>query len=161
MDINAKARLRVVKSLHTIIWAFFVGCILAIPVEALLRRFDRALLLIACVMLEVVTLALNSWHCPLSGVAARCTADRRANFRHLSSRIVGCPHKAHLRSAIRSGGDNERHLKVLARCAKLRRKVRDARADWWFTGTYPVLRDAQKVKSSAGVSGYENHYTLV
>jgi hypothetical protein len=80
MDMNAKARLRAVKSLHTIIWVFFVGCILAIPVEASLRRFDRALLLIACVMLEVVTLALNSWHCPLSGVAARYTADRRANF---------------------------------------------------------------------------------
>jgi|SRR5271165_3230866 len=80
LAMGAKARLRIVKSIHTIIWAFFVGCILAIPVEAWLRKFDCALLLIACVMLEVVTLALNSWRCPLSGVAARYTGDRRANF---------------------------------------------------------------------------------
>ena len=72
--------LRAVKLVHTIVWAFFVGCILAIPVIAWYGRPARALPLIAIVLVEVLVLLINGWRCPLTGMAARYTDDRRDNF---------------------------------------------------------------------------------
>jgi hypothetical protein len=72
--------LRVVKLVHTAAWAFFAGCILAIPVAAWQTRFDRVGVLTAAVMAEVMVLAMNGWKCPLTAVAARFTDDRRDNF---------------------------------------------------------------------------------
>ena len=72
--------LRVVKALHTAVWAFFAGSILAIPVCAWLRSFGAAFTLIGVVLLEVLVLVGNGMRCPLTGVAARYTDDRRDNF---------------------------------------------------------------------------------
>ena len=72
--------LRAIKVVHTIVWAFFVACIVWIPVFAWLRDYYRAVLLIALVMVEVVVLGLNRFTCPLTDLAARYTSDRRANF---------------------------------------------------------------------------------
>jgi len=72
--------LRLIKWIHTIVWAFFAGCILAIPFFAWFRRFDLAVALIAAVMVEVLILAVNRMRCPLTGVAARFTDDRKDNF---------------------------------------------------------------------------------
>jgi len=72
--------LRAVKLLHTVVWAFFAGSIVAIPILALAGRFVLALLCIAVVSVEVVVLAANRMRCPLTGVAARYTDDRRDNF---------------------------------------------------------------------------------
>ena len=72
--------LRAVKLAHTIVWAFFAGCIVALPIAAWLRRLDVAAVLIAAVAIEVAILAANRFRCPLTGVAARYTADRRDNF---------------------------------------------------------------------------------
>ena len=72
--------LRLVKTLHTIAWAFFAGCVLAIPVVAWRGDLSRALVLIAIVFAEVVVLFANHMRCPLTGVAARYTVDRRHNF---------------------------------------------------------------------------------
>jgi len=72
--------LRAIRLVHTIVWAFFVAIILAIPVAAWQRRFDLFLGLSAIVMVEVAVLALNRLRCPLTGVAARYTDDRRDNF---------------------------------------------------------------------------------
>jgi len=72
--------LRMVKALHTLVWAFFVACIAAIPVLAWTGRFRSALLVIGLVMLEVLVLAFNGWRCPLTAVAARYTEDRQDNF---------------------------------------------------------------------------------
>jgi hypothetical protein len=77
---NAEERLRAVKFLHTVIWAFFAACVLAIPFQAWWGNFGWVLVLIGFVMLEIVILALNSGHCPLTGIAARYTSDRRDNF---------------------------------------------------------------------------------
>ena len=77
---NAEARLRVIKSLHTVIWAFFAACVLAIPFVAWLGNFGVVLVLIALVAFEIAILALNSWRCPITGIAARYTSDRRDNF---------------------------------------------------------------------------------
>lgn len=77
---NAGRSLRAIKLAHTAIWAFFAGCIVAIPIATWLGELDLALVLVAVVLLEVVILALNGMHCPLTGVAARYTSDRRDNF---------------------------------------------------------------------------------
>lgn len=72
--------LRVVKAFHTIVWAFFAGCILTIPVLVWRDNLAWAFLLIAIVLVEVVVLVANRWRCPLTDVAARYTTDRSDNF---------------------------------------------------------------------------------
>jgi len=73
-------RLRFVRIIHTIIWAFFAGCVVAIPVLAWVGMFSQASIFIGIVLIEVLILAINSWHCPLTTVAARYTTERRDNF---------------------------------------------------------------------------------
>jgi uncharacterized membrane protein len=74
------ASLRAVKVVHTIVWAFFAGCVIAIPVFCFLRRYGEAAALIGVVFIEVLILVANRMRCPLTGVAARYTSDRRDNF---------------------------------------------------------------------------------
>lgn len=74
------AALRAIKVAHTIVWAFFAGCILAIPLVAWRGEHHAAAWLAAIVSVEVVVLAINRWRCPLTSVAARYTDDRRENF---------------------------------------------------------------------------------
>jgi hypothetical protein len=73
-------RLKAIKVLHTVVWAGFAGCIVAIPVLTLQARFSLAAILALIVLGEVVVLAINRWRCPLTPIAARYTEDRRANF---------------------------------------------------------------------------------
>jgi hypothetical protein len=77
---RAATRLVVIKALHTVIWAFFAGCIIAIPVVAWIGRYIHAAILIAIVFVEVLVILLNNGHCPLTPAAARYTSDRRDNF---------------------------------------------------------------------------------
>jgi hypothetical protein len=72
--------LRAIKVLHTIVWAFFAGCIIAIPILGFLRRYNLAAMLIGVVLIEVLILVVNRLRCPLTGVAARYTTDRSDNF---------------------------------------------------------------------------------
>ena len=69
-----------IKAGHTLVWAFFVACILAVWVFAWRTDLIKATLSIGLVMIEVIVLAFNRWRCPLSPVAARYTDDRSANF---------------------------------------------------------------------------------
>lgn len=69
-----------VKLLHSVIWAFFAGCIIAVPIYAWLGRPRLAAALIAVVFGEVAVLLLNRMRCPLTDVASRYTDDRRDNF---------------------------------------------------------------------------------
>jgi hypothetical protein len=77
---NPGIQLRAVKTVHTIAWALFAGCIVALPVAAWSRDFRLASILIAVVLVEVVILLANRFRCPLTGVAARYTDDRSDNF---------------------------------------------------------------------------------
>jgi len=77
---HSQTSLRAVKGVHTVAWAFFAGCILAIPICAWYGRFGAAAALIAIVFVEVSILAANHWRCPLTDVAARYTDDRADNF---------------------------------------------------------------------------------
>ena len=76
---NAPA-LRAIKFIHTVVWAFFAGCIVAIPIFAWQRRFTITSTLIGIVFIEIAILLLNRWHCPLTPIAAHYTQDRQANF---------------------------------------------------------------------------------
>ena len=69
-----------VKTLHTVIWAFFAGCIFTIPILVFTKRHGAALVLIGIVTIEVLVIVFNGWRCPLTKVAARYTPDRRDNF---------------------------------------------------------------------------------
>lgn len=80
MNSSSPPALRAIKLVHTIVWAFFVAVILAIPVAAWQRRFALFTGLTAIVLIEVAVLAVNRLRCPLTDVAARYTEDRRANF---------------------------------------------------------------------------------
>jgi hypothetical protein len=70
----------VVKVVHTIAWAFFAGCILAIPVVSWHGNHAAAAWLTVIVLFEVAVLVINRWRCPLTDLAARYTHDRRPNF---------------------------------------------------------------------------------
>ncbi len=77
---SGRKPLRAIKILHTLVWVFFVVCIVAIPVSAANGRFRVAGTFIAVVFLEVLVLALNRWRCPLTVVAERYSEDRSDNF---------------------------------------------------------------------------------
>jgi hypothetical protein len=72
--------LRAVKLIHTVIWAFFVACILAIPVCAARGRFGLGAAFAGAVAVEVMALAVNGMRCPLTDVAARYGKESSANF---------------------------------------------------------------------------------
>jgi hypothetical protein len=72
--------LAAVKLLHTAVWALFAASIVALPITAVMRRFDWALALTALVLVECGVLAVNRGRCPLTGLAARYTSDRTDNF---------------------------------------------------------------------------------
>jgi len=77
---SGPAALQAIKIVHTIVWAFFVACILWVPLLAWQRDIERAAWVIGLVMIEVGVLAANRFTCPLTDLAARYTSDRRANF---------------------------------------------------------------------------------
>ena len=77
---TAAITLSAIKLAHTIIWGFFVACIVAVWVFAWSGELLYAALSIGIVLIEVVVLVFNGLHCPLTPIAARYTDDRRANF---------------------------------------------------------------------------------
>lgn len=72
--------LRLVRVVHTLIWASFAGCILAIPVYAWSGEIRSAGILGAIVLAEGLIILVNRWRCPITDVAARYTDERRDNF---------------------------------------------------------------------------------
>jgi hypothetical protein len=78
--VNDSVALRVVKVVHTAVWAFFVTCIVAVPVLAGQANYRAAAIAAGLVMVEALVLAVNRYRCPLTDVAARYTDDRAPNF---------------------------------------------------------------------------------
>lgn len=72
--------LRTIKVVHTVVWVLMAGCIVALPLLAIMRRFDWALWLTMIVVSECVVLAANHGRCPLTDIAARYTSRREHNF---------------------------------------------------------------------------------
>jgi hypothetical protein len=69
-----------IKLLHTAIWLFFAGCIVAIPFAGARRQFCLAAILTALVLVECAVLAANRGRCPVTDLASRYTQDRADNF---------------------------------------------------------------------------------
>ena len=69
-----------IRLVHTAAWAFFAGCVLAIPFAGVMRNFRGAAILSGFVLLECAILATNDGRCPLTNLASRYTEDRRDNF---------------------------------------------------------------------------------
>lgn len=72
--------LATIKLLHTAVWAFFVGCILAMPVAGARGHYAWAAALAGMVLIECAVLAVNRGRCPLTDLAARHTEERAANL---------------------------------------------------------------------------------
>jgi len=75
-----RTALVMIKLAHTLVWAIFAGCILAIPIVSWHGEHRAAAWLTVIVAGEVAVLVLNKLRCPLTAVAARYTEDRRDNF---------------------------------------------------------------------------------
>jgi hypothetical protein len=80
MTMKSDNKLRIIKCLHTLVWAVFAGSIIAIPAFAYNGQLSVAWILIGLVFIEVVVLAANRMRCPLTDVAGRYTKDRQDNF---------------------------------------------------------------------------------
>ncbi|MEO8722490.1 MAG: hypothetical protein ABI395_03065 [Sphingobium sp.] len=88
---NPRTILRVMKVVHTVIWAFFVLMICAIWVFAAQTKFVAAARAIAVVLIEVAVLGFNHGQCPLGKIVERYTDDRAANFDiYLPTWLAGC-----------------------------------------------------------------------
>jgi hypothetical protein len=77
---SASSHLRTIKTVHTAFWAFFASCILVIPAFGWVEMYRQVLWLTGIVLVEILVLVVNGWRCPLTGIAARYTDDRRDNF---------------------------------------------------------------------------------
>jgi hypothetical protein len=77
---TSSSKLKAVKVLHTLIWALLAGCVIAIPFIAWRAEYSISFWLIGIVFIEIIILGIFGGHCPLTGVAARYTTDRRDNF---------------------------------------------------------------------------------
>ena len=77
---DAARALRRVKLVHTVVWVFFVAAIVAVPVAGWKGRATLSAVCAGIVAVEVAVLVVNGWRCPLTGVAAQYTDDRRDNF---------------------------------------------------------------------------------
>ena len=62
------------------VWLFFVGCIVAIPVAGARGQFLLAAALTGIILVECAVLVANGWRCPLTDLAARYTEQRTDNF---------------------------------------------------------------------------------
>jgi hypothetical protein len=74
------ASLALIKTVHTVVWAFFAGCVLAIPIASLLGEHRVAAWLSGIVFLEVLVLLFNRMRCPLTTMAEQFMDERRDNF---------------------------------------------------------------------------------
>lgn len=69
-----------IKLLHTVVWLFFAGCVVAILWAGIFRQFSKAVVLSGLVLIECAVLALNRGRCPLTDLAGRYTEERADNF---------------------------------------------------------------------------------
>ena len=69
-----------IRVLHTLVWLFFAGCVVAIPIASACRQFLLAAVLTGLVLVECAVLAVNRGRCPLTSLAGRYTGERAANF---------------------------------------------------------------------------------
>lgn len=73
--------LRIVKSIHTLIWLVMTGATILLFRAVLLQSFDLLFYIsLGLILAEIIVLTINGWVCPLTPLAARYTDNRSDNF---------------------------------------------------------------------------------
>lgn len=73
--------LRLLKTIHTIIWALMAGSNFMAFYFAFIGRFDAWFLIPASLLaLEIFIITINWWKCPIAKIAEKFTQERQANF---------------------------------------------------------------------------------
>ena len=65
-----ESRVVLIRLVHTLVWALFAGCVIAIPLLAWMGAVRGAAICAAIVAIEILVPAVNGWRCPLTDVAA-------------------------------------------------------------------------------------------
>ena len=78
--IDPGSALIAVKVVHTVVWVFFVTCILAVPVTAGLHRYRWTAVFAGLVSVECLVLVVNRFRCPLTNLAVRFAPEDSPNF---------------------------------------------------------------------------------
>lgn len=87
-EMHQGAALTAVKVVHTLVWVFFVMCILAVPVTAGMHRFKRSAVFAGLVLAECLVMAVNHFRCPLTDLAVRYAPEDSPNFDIYLPRLV-------------------------------------------------------------------------
>ena len=77
---DSHTALAAIKLLHTTVWFVLAAAIVAIPIVGALNHYQWAAALSVMIVIECIVLAANQGRCPLTGLAARYTEQRAANF---------------------------------------------------------------------------------
>lgn len=86
--LDPRAALIAVKVVHTVVWVFFVTCIVSVPVAAGLHSFKMSAIFAGLVLLECMVLAVNRFRCPLTDLAVRYAPEDSPNFDIYLPRVV-------------------------------------------------------------------------
>lgn len=73
--------LRIVKSIHTLIWLVMTGATILLFRAVLLQSFDLLFYIsLGLILAEIIVLTINGWVSPLTPLAARYTDNQSDNF---------------------------------------------------------------------------------
>jgi hypothetical protein len=73
--------LKLLKTLHTVIWVIMTSSNFLAFYFAYIGRFDAWFWVPFCLIaFECVVIVINGWHCPITPFAAKYTQDRKPNF---------------------------------------------------------------------------------
>jgi hypothetical protein len=81
--------LNLIKTLHTFIWLVMTLSVFYIGYSVILMEFNT-LFYVALILItsEIIIIVVNSWKCPLTGIARRHSDDMAPNFDIFLPRII-------------------------------------------------------------------------
>ena len=81
--------LNLIKAIHTFIWLVMTISVLYIGYSVIQMKFD-SLFYVSLILItsETIIIVVNSWKCPLTGIARRHTGDTAPNFDIFLPRII-------------------------------------------------------------------------
>ena len=73
--------IKLIKIVHTLIWAVMATAVFYVFYAGITKTFGLMLWLsVGLIMMETVVLMINKWRCPLTPIAVKYTSDTRENF---------------------------------------------------------------------------------
>lgn len=73
--------LKIIKFIHTIIWAIMAASTFIAFYSAFIGRFDGWFFIPAALLfIEAIIIIANKWKCPITELAEKYTEERHANF---------------------------------------------------------------------------------